>query len=77
MATPTVAIFGPTVPAFGFGPLAPHSTIVENAGLDCRPCDKHGPPACPLQHWKCMRDVTVGDVAARVRHLVSIPIPQP
>lgn len=77
MATPTVAIFGPTVPAFGFGPLAPHSIVVENTGLDCRPCDKHGPPACPLQHWKCMRDVTVGDVAARVRHLVSIPIPQP
>src|SRR5690606_28502038 len=28
MATPTVTIFGPTVPAFGFGPLAPHSTTL-------------------------------------------------
>jgi heptosyltransferase-2 len=69
MGTPTLTIFGPTVPAFGFGPLAPHSIVVESQ-LDCRPCDKHGPTACPLGHWKCMRDLAAGDVAARVRHLL-------
>ena len=71
MGTPTVAIFGPTVPGFGFGPLAAHSVIVEHPALDCRPCDKHGPPACPLGHWRCMREVASDDVAARVRHLLS------
>ncbi len=54
MGTPTVAIFGPTVPAFGFGPLAPRSSIVEDDLLACRPCDRHGPRSCPLGHWKCM-----------------------
>ncbi|HEX5971706.1 MAG TPA: lipopolysaccharide heptosyltransferase II, partial [Gemmatimonadaceae bacterium] len=28
MGTPTVAIFGPTVPDFGFGPLAPRASVV-------------------------------------------------
>lgn len=54
MGTPTVAIFGPTVPAFGFGPLAERSSIVEDEMLACRPCDRHGPQRCPLGHWKCM-----------------------
>lgn len=70
MGTPTATIFGPTVPAFGFGPLAPHSIVVEHPALDCRPCDTHGPPVCPLKHWKCMRELDAGDVAARVRHLL-------
>ncbi|OYV74008.1 MAG: hypothetical protein B7Z72_01210 [Gemmatimonadetes bacterium 21-71-4] len=73
MGTATLAVFGPTVPAFGFGPLAPLSLILEHGGLDCRPCDKHGPPVCPLGHWKCMRELPAGDAAARVRHLLSIP----
>ena len=73
MGTPTVTVFGPTVPAFGFGPLAPHSIVVEHPALDCRPCDKHGPQTCPLSHWKCMRELTAGDVADRARHLLSTP----
>lgn len=70
MGTPTVSVFGPTVPEFGFGPLAPHSIVVGHPALDCRPCDKHGPATCPLGHWKCMRELSAGDVAARVRHLL-------
>ncbi len=73
MATPTLTLFGPTVSRFGFGPLAPYSMVVEQEALDCRPCDKHGPPTCPLGHWKCMRELSAGDVAARVRHLLSVP----
>ena len=69
--TPTVAIFGPTVPAFGFGPLAKDSTTVGLDGLACRPCDRHGPRRCPLGHWKCMREITPGDVAARVIDILS------
>ena len=37
MGTPTVAIFGPTVPEFGFGPLAPSSVAVGHETLACRP----------------------------------------
>jgi len=64
--TPTITIFGPTVPTFGFGPLAHHSLTVGHEELACRPCDRHGPRKCPLGHWKCMRELTPRDVAARV-----------
>jgi heptosyltransferase-2 len=64
MGTPTLTVFGPTVPAFGFGPLAPGSAVVGHAGLSCRPCHPHGPERCPLGHWRCMREVTAETVAA-------------
>ncbi len=64
VGTPTVAIFGPTVPAFGFGPLAPVSLLAEHPGMPCRPCDKHGPPVCPLGHFRCMRELSPDTVAA-------------
>jgi heptosyltransferase-2 len=71
MATPTVAVFGPTVPAFGFGPLAPRHRVMEMTGLDCRPCHAHGPATCPLGHFKCMRDVPAAFVAAAVRDMLA------
>jgi heptosyltransferase-2 len=69
MNTPTVAVFGPTVPEFGFGPLASVSEVVGLSGLSCRPCDKHGPQRCPLGHWRCMREITPERVASIVRSL--------
>ena len=65
--TPVVAIFGPTVPGFGFGPREPADRIVEVNGLDCRPCSAHGPMVCPLGHHRCMRDLRVDDVLEAVR----------
>jgi heptosyltransferase II len=69
--TPTIAVFGPTVPEFGFGPLAERSRIAGHAGLTCRPCDKHGPQRCPLGHWRCMREITPDAVAQLARALLS------
>ena len=57
MGTPTVAVFGPPVPEFGFGPLAPQRTVLGHDALACRPCDRHGPQRCPLGHWRCMREL--------------------
>jgi heptosyltransferase II len=71
VGTPTITVFGPTVPQFGFGPLAETSATVGIDGLACRPCDRHGPRRCPLRHWKCMRDISAGDVAARVLDILS------
>ncbi|MCY7380087.1 MAG: lipopolysaccharide heptosyltransferase II [Gemmatimonadaceae bacterium] len=70
MGTPTVAIFGPTVPDFGFGPLAPRSVVLGHDALPCRPCDRHGPHRCPLGHHRCMRDLPPNLVAERVRALL-------
>jgi heptosyltransferase-2 len=62
MRTPTLTIFGPTVPDFGFGPLAPNSRVAGNDALACRPCDRHGPHRCPLGHWRCMRELSSAEV---------------
>ncbi|HEY7568750.1 MAG TPA: lipopolysaccharide heptosyltransferase II [Gemmatimonadaceae bacterium] len=69
MNTPTIAIFGPTVPAFGFGPLADTSQTAEHQSLHCRPCHPHGPMVCPLGHWRCMRDLSLETVVARISAL--------
>lgn len=69
MNTPTVALFGPTVPAFGFGPLAERHTVVEHNSLDCRPCHAHGPAQCPLGHFRCMRELSPAQVAGAAHAL--------
>ena len=73
MGTPTVAIFGPTVPDFGFGPLAPRASVVGEDTLPCRPCDRHGPQHCPLGHHRCMRDLAPELVAERALTLLLTP----
>lgn len=57
IGTPVVAVFGPTVPAFGFGPQGDRDAIIELQGLACRPCSLHGPERCPLGHHRCMQDL--------------------
>lgn len=69
--TPTVAIFGPTVPAFGFGPTGPRDQVVELDGLACRPCSRHGPQTCPLGHHRCMVDLEMYRVRAALDEILS------
>lgn len=71
MGTPTITIFGPTAPTFGFGPLAAASQAVGLDTLSCRPCDPHGPRKCPLGHWRCMLELSPPQVAQRVRDILS------
>ena len=67
VGTRSIAIFGPTVPAFGFGPRDPRDRVVEHPDLPCRPCSSHGPMVCPLGHHRCMQDLRVDEVLAAVR----------
>jgi heptosyltransferase-2 len=69
--TPTLAIFGATVPAMGFAPLADKQEIVEHSAMPCRPCSDHGPQRCPLVHFRCMRELSVGRVYAAVERLIG------
>lgn len=56
--TPVVAIFGPTLPAFGFAPYSDGSVVVETHGLKCRPCAIHGGKKCPIGTFDCMIKIT-------------------
>jgi heptosyltransferase-2 len=66
MGTPIVAIFGPTLPSFGFGPIAAGDVALGVDALPCRPCSHHGPPRCPLGHHRCMRDIGPEVVVAAI-----------
>ncbi len=62
---PVTAIFCSTVPAFGFGPLSDHATVLETPEkLTCRPCGLHGHKACPEAHFKCAWKITPAMAAA-------------
>ena len=49
------AIFGPTVPEFGFAPFGEKSSILEIKDLSCRPCTVHGGHRCPIKTFDCMQ----------------------
>ncbi len=72
MGTPVVALFGPTVTEFGFGPVRPGDVALGIDGLQCRPCSSHGPPRCPLGHHRCMRELTVPAVLAAIEELGAL-----
>jgi heptosyltransferase II len=73
VGTPTLTIFGPTLPSFGFGPLASRRAVVEHPpGLECRPCSAHGPQVCPRGHFRCMREISAQSVSASVQTLLSV-----
>lgn len=72
LGIPTVAIFGATVAAMGFGPLATPSAVVEDSTLACRPCSLHGPQRCPLGHFRCMRELQVERVLAAVESIMAL-----
>jgi heptosyltransferase-2 len=72
MGTPVIALFGPTVTEFGFGPLRAGDVALGVNGLLCRPCSSHGPPQCPLTHHRCMRDLTVEAVLSAIEELGAL-----
>jgi len=66
VGTPVVAIYGATVPAFGFAPRGPHDRVVEINGLECRPCGIHGGVKCPITTFDCMVRISSADVRSTI-----------
>ncbi len=58
VGTPVLAIFGATIPGFGFGPIGVRDTVMETGGLSCRPCSIHGGDRCPIGTFECMLRIT-------------------
>lgn len=55
-----ISVFGGTEKRLGFTPYntnASQNVMIENNNITCRPCHKHGLPACPKSHFKCMNDL--------------------
>jgi heptosyltransferase-2 len=68
MKIPVAAIFGATVPEFGFAPYGENDIVVETKGLRCRPCAIHGGDVCPIGTFECMKAIeaqTVFDTIKR------------
>jgi len=64
---PVFAIFGPTVPAFGFAPFGEKSVIFERANLKCRPCSIHGGNKCPVKTFECMLVLKPDQLIEKIR----------
>jgi heptosyltransferase II len=71
VGTPVVAIFGATVPRFGFAPTGPADRVLGVEGLSCRPCGIHGGDVCPVGSFACMLGIGPGEVRQAVSSIVG------
>lgn len=67
---PVVAIFGSTVKEFGFAPFRVKNIMIEK-DVKCRPCTHIGRSSCPKKHFKCMADISVGEVYSALQRIIS------
>lgn len=71
LGTPLVALFGPTVRAFGYYPYnAAHALLLER-NLPCRPCSFSGGEECPLSHHLCLRQIQPDAVYAALCRVLA------
>ena len=55
---PTLTIYGPTSPNYGFYPRAEKSISIAKDDLKCHPCHIHGKNICPIKTFDCMKQIT-------------------
>ena len=71
VGTPVLAIFGATVPSFGFGPTGPLDAVMEIQGLQCCPCSIHGGDKCPIKTFDCMNNISHDSVFRSAIEIMS------
>ncbi len=69
--TPVLAIYGSTIPEFGFYPFREYDRIVQIENLYCKPCGIHGHKKCPEKHFKCMIDLKPENVYINAIEMLS------
>ena len=70
MGTPVIAIFGATVPEFGFAPYGKRDAVVEIKNLSCKPCSIHGGDKCPIGTFECMKSISAEQVLEKALQIV-------
>jgi heptosyltransferase-2 len=58
-----LSVWGNTVPSFGMVPYKTNYQVFQVNKLWCRPCSKTGFDKCPLGHFKCMNEQSMGAIA--------------
>jgi heptosyltransferase-2 len=71
VGTKVVAVFGATVPEFGFYPIGKNDKVIQTSGLKCRPCAIHGGNKCPIKTFVCMRNINPADVYNEIKKSLS------
>jgi len=71
MGTPVIALFGATVPSFGFAPYGRKDVVVQTEGLSCRPCSIHGGDRCPIGTFDCMMNISPEFVFEKLARWIS------
>lgn len=71
-----IAVWGNTIPELGMYPYYrmgnDHYYNAQVTGLTCRPCSKIGYNKCPKGHFRCMRDMDVQLIAAKVAEMLQL-----
>ena len=68
---PVFAVFGATIPEFGFAPFGKKAYIFENKKILCRPCGIHGGTKCPVRTFACMESIHPLFVAEKIKKIIS------
>lgn len=69
--TPVIAIFGATIPDFGFYPYGENDKIIEISGLHCRPCSIHGGSKCPVGTFDCMKEIDEMNIYKEINNILK------
>ncbi|MGB9696786.1 MAG: glycosyltransferase family 9 protein [Ignavibacteria bacterium] len=67
MGTRVIAIFGSTVPEFGFYPYGSNDVIFQILNLPCRPCGIHGRRKCPIKTFDCMTQINEMEIVKEIQ----------
>lgn len=71
VGTKVIAIYGATIPEFGFYPYGSEDKIFEVNGLKCRPCSIHGLDKCPVKTLDCLEKIREEDIAEEIIKTIS------
>lgn len=67
---PCLTLFGPTDPKFGFAPHGKKSRYLSKE-MFCKPCSTTGKTACYRERQSCMEEITVTEVLASIKEMLS------